>query len=203
MAKYNSDVAFSSAVKAQQERLGSREAYARRMEKRDWSSVVTEDLAAFIAARDSFYFATASADGQPYVQHRGGPPGFLTVLDEQTLAFGDFGGNQQYVTLGNLSENDRAQIFLMDYANRRRVKIWGRARVVEDDPALISRLSENGYPAGIDRVIVFTITAWDANCPQHIVRRFSEREIAPEIQRLHARIAELERELAVVRSARD
>lgn len=129
-----SDVAFTPAVKAEQTRRGSRHGYARMEEKGGWSATITPDLAAFIAARDSFYLSTASADGQPYTQHRGGPPGFVKVLDERTLAFADFRGNRQYITAGNLSENPRAFIFLMDYPNRSRVKMWGRAKVVENAP---------------------------------------------------------------------
>ncbi len=152
-----SDLAFTPAVKAWQERLGSRAGYARSTEKRDWSDSVTPDLAAFLAQRDSFYLATASAEGRPYIQHRGGPAGFLKVLDDRHLAFADFGGNRQYITAGNLSENDRAAIFLMDYANRRRIKLWGRARVVEDDAGLLERLVEPEYKAKPERAVVFEI----------------------------------------------
>ncbi len=142
-----SDLAFTPAVKAWQARLGSRAGYARMAEKKDWQDKVTPELAAFLAERDSFYLATASAEGRPYIQHRGGPAGFLKVLDDRHLAFADFGGNRQYITAGNLSENDRAAIFLMDYANRRRIKLWGRARVVEDDGELLDGLVEPVYAA--------------------------------------------------------
>ena len=135
------DVAFTAAVKALQSRRGSRAAYARLEERGGWSATITEDLAAFIADRDSFYLATANAAGQPYIQHRGGPRGFLRVLDDRTLGFADFRGNRQYITAGNLAENDRAFIFLMDYENRQRIKMWGRARVVDDDTALLARLA--------------------------------------------------------------
>lgn len=192
----NTDVAFSPAVKAAQARLGSRDAYARVEAKGGWRRMVTPDLAAFLAERDSAYLATASADGQPYIQHRGGPKGFIRVLDEHTLAFADFAGNRQYISLGNLSENDRAQLFLMDYANRRRVKIWGRARMVEDDPELVARLVAPGYDGKPERALVFTIEAWDTNCHQHITPRFTEAELAPAIGALQARIAQLEAELA-------
>ncbi len=141
-----------------------------------------------------FYLGTASAEGQPYIQYRGGSPGFLRVVDERTLGFADFGGNRQYITLGNVSENPRAFIFLMDYARGRRVKIWGTARVVEDDPALIEQLRDPMYPGSVERVILFEIEAWDVNCPQHIHRRFPQREIAPVIEQLQARIAELQAE---------
>jgi predicted pyridoxine 5'-phosphate oxidase superfamily flavin-nucleotide-binding protein len=194
-----SDVAFTPAVKAVQERLGSRAAYARMEEKGGWRDRVTPELAGFLATRDSFYLATASAEGQPYIQHRGGPAGFLKVIDEGTLAFADFGGNRQYISTGNLSENDRANIFLMDYPSRRRVKIWGRARMVEDDPALLARLVDPAYEARPERALVFRIEAWDVNCPQHITRRYSEAEIAPAIEKLTGQIAELEAELAALR----
>jgi predicted pyridoxine 5'-phosphate oxidase superfamily flavin-nucleotide-binding protein len=194
--RFVSDVAFTPAVKAQQERLGSRPGYARMESGKGWADRITPDLAAFVAARDSVYLATASAVGQPYIQHRGGPPGFLKVLDERTLGFADFRGNRQYITLGNISENDRAAIFLVDYANRRRVKLWGRLAAVEDDPGLIERLMVPGYQAKPERALLFRIEAWDANCPQHIVPRYSEAELRPAFERLQARILELEAEVA-------
>jgi predicted pyridoxine 5'-phosphate oxidase superfamily flavin-nucleotide-binding protein len=185
-----SDVAFSPAVKAIQTVRGSREGYARMERRGGWRTEVTPDLAAFIAQQRSFYLATASAEGQPYIQHRGGPAGFLRVLDGQTLAFADLAGNRQYISLGNLSENPRAQIFLMDYANRYRVKIWGEARVVADDPALLAMLAPAGARA--EQAIIFRITAWDANCPQHIPQRFEAEDVAAALARKDARIAELE-----------
>lgn len=157
---------------------------------------MTPDLAAFLAQRDSFYLATASAEGPPYIQHRGGPKGFLKALDERTLGFADFDGNRLYISAGNLSENDRAQIFLMDYANRQRIKIWGRARVVEDDPALLAKLADPGYEGRPERAILFEIAAWDVNCPQRITRRYTEAEVATAVEKLTARIAELEDEVA-------
>ncbi|MCH9000891.1 MAG: pyridoxamine 5'-phosphate oxidase family protein [Proteobacteria bacterium] len=196
MSPPTSDIAFTPAVKALQERNGSRAGYARMAEKRDWHDTVTPDLAAFLAERDSFYLASASAEGRPYIQHRGGPKGFLKVLDDKRLAFADFGGNRQYISAGNFSENDRASIFLMDYPNRRRIKLWGRARVVEDDPELLARLVEPGYGAQPERAIVFEIEAWDVNCPQHITPRYSEDQIAPALAKLQARIDELEAEVA-------
>ncbi len=199
MTQPTSDIAFTPAVKAWQERLGSRAGYARRAEKRDWSDRVTPELAGFLAERDSFYLATASAEGRPYIQHRGGPAGFLKVLDDRHLAFADFGGNRQYITAGNLSENDRAAIFLMDYANRRRIKLWGRARVVEGDAQLLERLVEPGYKGKPERAVVFEIEAWDVNCPQHITPRYSEHQIAPALAKLQARIDQLEAELAELR----
>lgn len=134
------------------------------------------------------------------MQYRGGSPGFLKVLDEHTLGFADFAGNRQYLTLGNLSENDKAFIFLMDYANRRRVKLWGTARIVEDDPELIDRLHDTAHPGKVERAILFTVEAWDINCPQHIHARFSQRQIAPLVERLQKRIAELESEVERLKS---
>ena len=191
-----SDLAFTPAVKAWQERLGSRAGYARRTEKKDWGDRVTPELAAFLAERDSFYLATASAAGRPYIQHRGGPAGFLKVLDDKHLAFADFGGNRQYITAGNLSENDRAAIFLMDYAGRQRIKLWGRARVVEDDAELLERLADPEYKAKPERAMVFEIEAWDVNCPQHITPRYTEHQIAPALAKLQTRIDALEAEVA-------
>ncbi len=196
-----SDIAFTPAVKAIQLEKGSREGYARMEAKGGWTDHVTPELAAFIAERDSFYIATTSGDGQPYVQHRGGKPGFLKVLDDQTLAFADFRGNRQYITAGNLSENPKAFLFLMDYANRRRIKIWGSARVVDNDTTLLARLTDTDYEGKPEQAIVFTIEAWDTNCPQHITPRYSEQEVAAIVVPLHARIAELNAELAGHRQA--
>lgn len=201
MKTYTSDVAFSPAVKSVQERLGSRGQYAGLENRGGFAAELSADLIEFIARRDSFYMATASAEGQPYIQHRGGPPGFLKVLDDRTLAFADFSGNRQYITVGNLGENDRAQLFLMDYANQTRVKVWGRARVVEDDPRLIERLLEEGYRGRPERAIVFEIEAWDINCPQHIVKRYSEKEVESMVKPLQTRIEELESQLARVEAS--
>lgn len=195
---YASDVAFSPAVKAIQARKGSREAYAR-SEQRGWRTEVDDNLAAFLADANSFYFATASADGQPYIQHRGGPKGFLKVLDKQTLAFADYAGNQQFITQGNLSENSRAYIFVMDYAHRRRVKIWGEARIVEGDEALTTSLMPKGYRARPEQVILFKIAAWDTNCPQHIPQKFDAGDVAAALAARDQRIAELEAELAALK----
>lgn len=197
MTSYTSDVAFTDTVKTIQDRKGSRNGYAKMEAKGGWQDRVTPDLAAFIAARDSFYLATANADGQPYIQHRGGRPGFLKVINDRTLAFADFTGNRQYISQGNLQDNSKAFIFLMDYANRRRVKIWGTARVVEDDPVLIQSLTDTDYADGTpEQAMVFEITAWDINCPQHITPRFTETDIARAVEPLHARIRELEAALA-------
>ncbi len=201
MRSTSSDVAFTPAVKAIQERTGSRAGYARMERSGGWQTTVTPDLAEFLAGLDMFYLGTASAEGQPYIQYRGGSPGFLKVIDEGTLGFADFGGNRQYITLGNLSENPRAFVFLMDYVNRQRIKLWGRARVVEDDPALLERLADPSYPGKVERAIVFEIEAWDVNCPQHIHRRFPEGEVAPVIERLQARVRELEERLKALESA--
>jgi predicted pyridoxine 5'-phosphate oxidase superfamily flavin-nucleotide-binding protein len=195
MRQYPSDIAFTPAVKAVQTAKGSRASYAR-VERRGWETRVTPDLAEFLAGPDMFYLGTASVEGQPYIQYRGGSPGFLKVLDDRTLAFADFGGNRQYITFGNLSENPRAFLFLMDYANQQRVKLWGTARVVEDDAELLDRLRDPDYPGQVERAIVFTIEAWDINCPQHIHKRFSVREVQPVIERLQRRISELEAQSA-------
>ena len=193
---YASDIAFSPAVKAVQERKGSRAAYARMEESGGWETLVTDALKQFIESRTSVFLATASADGQPYIQHRGGPAGFLKVLDPRTIAFADFTGNRQYITLGNLTENSRMQLFLIDYRHRRRIKVWGDARVVEDDPALLARLMPAGYQARPAQVIVLTVKAWDANCPQHIPRLFDAAEVNEAVAARDRRIAELEAELA-------
>jgi uncharacterized protein len=196
---YNSDVAFSPAVKAIQTRKGSREAYAHVERSGGWRSEVDEYLTEFLAHTNSFYLATASKDGQPYIQHRGGPKGFVKIIDKNTLAFADYSGNRQYITQGNLSENPKAHIFLMNYAYRRRIKIWGEARVVDDDPALLRSLMPQDYKARPEQVILFRITAWDTNCPQHIPQKFDGPDVAAALASRDARIAELEAELAAVK----
>lgn len=193
--QYPSDVAFTPAVKAVQSRKGSRASYARMERGEGWQTTVTEELAEYLADLDMFYLGTANAAGQPYIQYRGGPPGFLKVLDKHTLGFADFGGNRQYVTLGNLSENPKAFLFLMDYANQQRLKVWGAARVVEGDAALEKQLRAPEYPGKVERAILFTVEAWDVNCQQHIHQRYSRRQLDPVLEKLHARIAELEAEL--------
>jgi len=195
-AIYSSDVAFTPSVKAVQARKGSRRAYARVEERGGWQTRITPELARFIAAQTSVFLATASAAGQPYIQHRGGPAGFLTVLDPQTLGFVDFAGNRQYITQGNLAENPKAYLFLIDYANRRRIKIWGEARVVEGDAALVAALMPAGYPARPEQVILFTVAAWDTNCPKHIPQRFDAAEVAAALAGRDQRIAALEAEVA-------
>lgn len=196
MNKFPSDVAFTPAVKTIQQQKGSRTSYAQMERGEGWQTAVTPDLVEFLAELDMFYLGTANAEGQPYIQYRGGSPGFLKVVDEHTLGFADFGGNRQYVTLGNLSENPKAFIFLMDYTNSRRVKLWGTARVIENDPALVERLRDPAYPGKVERAILFALEAWDVNCSQHIHQRFSARQIAPVIEQLQQRIRELEEELA-------
>ena len=174
----SSDVAFTPAVKTVQTRKGSREAYAGVEARGGWRTEIDHDLAARLADTDSFYFATATADGQPYIQHRGGPKGFLKILDRHTIAFADYSGNRQYITQGNLSENPKTYIFVMDYAHRRRVKIWGEARVIEDDPALLQSLMPRDYRARPEQAVLFKITAWDTNCPQHIPQKFDAADVA-------------------------
>jgi predicted pyridoxine 5'-phosphate oxidase superfamily flavin-nucleotide-binding protein len=200
MRQYPSDIAFTPSVKQIQTAKGSRASYAK-VEQRGWKTDVTPDLAEFVAGLDMFYLGTANAEGQPYIQYRGGSPGFLKVLDHRTLGFADFGGNRQYITLGNLSENPKAFIFLMDYANSSRVKVWGTAKAVEDDPELLDRLRDPEYPGKVERAIVFTVEAWDINCPQHIHMRFAQRQVAPVIAGLQAKIADLEEQLRQSREA--
>jgi len=196
---YSSDVAFTPAVKAIQARKGSREAYAHVEARGGWRTEIDENLRAFLAEANSLYFATASADGQPYIQHRGGPKGFIKVLDKNTIAFADYSGNRQFITQGNLSENPKSYIFLMDYAHRRRVKIWGEARVVDDDPALLRSLMPQGYKARPEQVILFRISAWDTNCPQHIPQKFDAADVAAALASRDGRIVELESELAALK----
>lgn len=196
MNAYPSDIAFTQAVKAIQTEKGSRTSYSKMEERGGWQTTVTPDLETFLADLDMFYFGTSNAEGQPYIQYRGGTPGFLKVLDEKTLGFADFRGNQQYISLGNLSENPKAFIFLMDYVNSRRIKLWGKAKVVEDDASLEDILRDPDYPGNVERAILFEIDAWDINCPQHIHKRFPQRTVAPVIEQLRERVRELEAELA-------
>ena len=195
MRQFPSDVAFTPAVKAIQTEKGSRSSYARMETGGSWETRVTPELEAFLADLDMFYLGTANAEGQPYIQYRGGTPGFLKKVDEKTLGFADFGGNRQYITLGNLSENPKAFIFLMDYVHSRRIKLWGKARVMEADPEMLNRLRDSTYPGKVERAILFEIEAWDVNCPQHIHKRFSQKQVAPIIEQLQAKIAELEARL--------
>jgi predicted pyridoxine 5'-phosphate oxidase superfamily flavin-nucleotide-binding protein len=188
----SSDIAFTPAVKAFQTARGSRAAYAKQEARGGFRTAIDDDLTAFLAEVDTAYLATANADGQPYAQHRGGPKGFIRVVDRHTIGFVDYAGNRQYISTGNLAQNDKAFLFLMDYAHRRRIKLWGRARIVDDDPALTARLMPAGYSARPEQVILFTIDAWDVNCPQHIPQKRDSAEVAAIIARLEERIAALE-----------
>lgn len=192
--KFPSDIAFTPSVKAVQSRKGSRSSYSRMEAQTGWATTITADLADFIGQQNSVFLATASAAGQPYIQHRGGPAGFLHVLDEHTIAFADFRGNRQYITSGNLAENPQALLFLIDYTHRQRIKLWGTAQVIEDDPALIERLMPPEYKAKGEQAIVFHVSAWDANCPQHIPQRFDASDVAGALEARDRRIAELEAE---------
>lgn len=194
-----SDIAFTDTVKALQSRKGSRRAYANMENGRGWQTTITPELKTFIEAQISVFLATANAAGQPYIQHRGGPPGFLRVLDESTLGFVDYSGNRQYISSGNLLENPKAHLFLIDYSHRRRVKIWGNARFVENDAALIERLMPDGYAARPEQVLLFDVGAWDANCPQHIPQRFEVEDVARLLADRDARIAALEAEVNALR----
>jgi predicted pyridoxine 5'-phosphate oxidase superfamily flavin-nucleotide-binding protein len=198
-AMNNASLVFTpAALKAQAER-GSAKAYAQRVAE-GFPDKVTPELAQFIAGLDTAFLATATADGAPYIQHRGGPKGFIKMIDEKTLGFADYRGNRQYITLANLSENDRAFLFLIDPARKQRIKLWGRARAVEDDPALIEKLFDQGYKAKPERAILFSIEAWDVNCSQHIVARFSEAELEEAFNTVRAKIAALEQENAKLRA---
>ena len=197
---YSSDVAFTPSVKAVQARKGSRRSYARIEERGGWQTRITSDLARFIEAHTSIFLATATREGQPYIQHRGGPAGFLKVLDDKTIGFADFVGNKQYITQGNLAENPRAYLFLIDYAHRQRVKIWGEARVIEGDAELTAKLMPEDYKARPEQVILFTVSAWDVNCQQHIPQRFEAADVAAALAERDSRIAALEAEVARLRA---
>ncbi|MBI1310052.1 pyridoxamine 5'-phosphate oxidase [bacterium] len=201
MTQFPSDIAFTPAVKAVQTEKGSRDMYNRVEQGSGWQTTVTPELREFLSALDMFYLGTASASGQPYIQYRGGAPGVLKVIDENTLGFADFSGNQQYITLGNLAENPKAFVFLMDYANRRRIKLWGTARVIDDAPELLDRLRDPDYRGKVERAIVFAIEAWDVNCPQHIHRRFAQSAVAPLIEKLQSQVRELQDEIAALRAS--
>ncbi len=196
---YSSDVAFTPTVKTVQTRKGSRRAYARAEENGSWRTQITPELAAFIEAQTSIFLATANLEGQPYIQHRGGPAGFLKVLDDRTIGFADFAGNRQYITLGNLADNSKAYLFLIDYVHRRRIKLWGEARVVEDDAELLARLMPQNYKARPEQVILFTVAAWDSNCPQHIPQRFEAADVAAALHQRDERIRKLEAEIERLR----
>jgi len=195
----NASFVFTPAVQKAQAERGSASAYAQRVAE-GFPDTVTPDLAQFIALQDTAFLGTASADGAPYIQHRGGPKGFIKVIDEKTLGFADYRGNRQYITRANLSENDRAYLFLLDAGRRQRIKLWGRARVVENDAALVEKLFDTGYKAKPERAILFTIEAWDVNCPQHIVTRFTEAEIEEAFTAVRGKIDELQAENARLRA---
>jgi predicted pyridoxine 5'-phosphate oxidase superfamily flavin-nucleotide-binding protein len=199
--RYTSDVGFTPTVKAIQARKGSRASYVRMEEGGSWQTTITPDLAGFIAAQTSVFLGTASADGQPYIQHRGGPAGFLHVLDDKTIAFADFAGNRQFISQGNLAENPKAYLFLIDYAHRRRIKIWGEAKVIEGDADLMARLMPQGYRARPEQVIIFTVAAWDMNCPQHIPQRFEAADVAAALAEKDKVIVEQVKRIAELEAA--
>jgi len=203
MPNPSSDIAFTPAVKAVQAERKSREAYAKLEARGGFRTALSEDLVMFLSEVDTAYLATANAQGQPYAQHRGGPKGFIRPVDAHTLGFVDFSGNRQYVTTGNLSENDKAFLFLMDYAHQRRIKLWGRARVVENDADLTAALMPEGYRARAEQVILFAVEAWDINCPQHIPQKFDAADVAGALEKLQTDIVKLERENAALRAELD
>ena len=197
MARAFADIAFTDSVKQAQNRYGSRKSYAGFESDGGHRDRLSENEIAFLAGRDSFYMGSVGENGWPYVQHRGGPKGFLKVLDEATIGFADFRGNRQYISVGNLNADGRVSLFLMDYPNRQRLKLWARARVVhpDEDPKLVARLELPGYKARIERGIIMAVEAVDWNCPQHITPRFTEAEIerlvAPLIEENRALQAQL------------
>lgn len=190
------EIAFTAEVKAAQAERGSRETYERYISNGATNDKITPQLKEFIAEIEGFYLGTIQSNGYPYIQFRGGEKGFLQVLDEKTLGFADYSGNLQYITVGNLSAENKAFIFLMDYRHRKRVKIWGKAKYIEGDEALIERLRTPDYPAKIERVILFELEAYSENCPQHIPIRYSQTEVDAIIAPLQARIVELEQQLS-------
>jgi hypothetical protein len=196
----NSEIVFTPAARRAQAERGSARAYDKRVAE-GFPDRVTPELAAFLAEIDTAFLGTVAASGAPYIQHRGGPKGFIKVVDDKTLGFADYRGNRQYITLANLAENDRAFLFLLDFATRRRIKLWGRARIVEGDQALIDALFDAGYKARSERALLFTVDAWDVNCPAHITPRFSESEVAAAVAELRRRIAVLEADNSRLRAA--
>lgn len=195
----NAEIVFPPAAQRAQAKRGSARAYAGKVES-GFPNTITPDLAAFIAERDTAFLATVSEAGAPYIQHRGGPKGFIKVIDEHTLGFADYAGNRQYITISNLEGNTRAFLFLLDFATRTRIKLWGKARVVEADDALIEKLFDKGYRAKPQRVVLFTLDAWDINCSQHITPRFTQAEILEATQALQERIAAVEAENAELKT---
>jgi predicted pyridoxine 5'-phosphate oxidase superfamily flavin-nucleotide-binding protein len=197
----SSDIAFTPTVKALQAVRGSRANYEKMEGRGGFRTDLAEDLAQFLTAVDTAYLATANAAGQPYAQHRGGPKGFIRIVGPKTLGFADYRGNRQYITTGNLAENDRAFLFLMDYAHRRRVKLWGHARV-SDDAAMIASLMPESYQAKPEQAILFEVEAWDINCPQHIPQKIDASDVERVLAQLQQRVSELEAENAALRQAR-
>jgi predicted pyridoxine 5'-phosphate oxidase superfamily flavin-nucleotide-binding protein len=197
MGRHFGELAFTPSVKRFQAKDGSEAGYAR-AQARGGRDTVDADLAAFLAQCRSFYLASASAEGWPYLQHRGGPAGFLKPLDERTLGFADYAGNRQFISMGNLAENDRVMLFLPDYAHRQRIKIWGRAKIAEDAD-LVARLADPGYAAKPQRAVLIALEAWDTNCPQHIPQLVPAEDVVEIVTGLRARVAELEARLAEVR----
>ena len=192
MSEYISDIAFSPTVKDYQEKEGSRFSYQKVAESRDWQNTITDRLRSFVANRDSFYLATVNKDGQPYIQHRGGPKGFLKVLDDHTLGFADYSGNRQFISAGNLQDSKKVSLFLMDYPTRSRIKIWGEARIIQKDDKLMEQLKDDDYKAINERAMIITLKAWDVNRPQHITPRYTLEELEPQIGALKDRIKALE-----------
>lgn len=201
--QFSSDIAFTPTVKAVQQRKGSRKGYARMEEGGAWQTHITAELKPFIEAQTSFFLGTANAEGQPYIQHRGGPAGFLKVIDGKTLGFVDYAGNRQYISQGNLTDNPKAYLFLIDYVHQRRIKIWGEARILEGDADLTTQLMPEGYKARPEQIILFTVTAWDANCPQHIPQRFEAADVASALAERDERIRLLELEVGQLRSQKN
>lgn len=194
----NYDFAFSPSARAIQAERGSRGAYAKREANHDLGNTITPDIAQYLAQANSAYVATVSADGQPYIQHRGGPAGFLKIVDERTIGFADYVGNRQFITTGNLKDNPKAFLFVMDYVNRRRLKIWGEARTTLD-PKEIAPLVDSEYDARIEQAILFRVNAWDRNCPQHIPQLFPADAVAAALGELEQRNKALEAELVALR----
>lgn len=199
-SKFTSDIAFTPAVKKRQEEMGSRGIYQKMAENRDWQTDITAQLESFIKQRNSFYMASVNENGQPYIQHRGGPKGFLKVIDKNHLAFADYSGNRQYISVGNFDENPKVHLFLMDYANRTRIKIWGEVIIESNNDALLEKVNDSDYGAAIERIIKIKVTAWDVNCPQHIEQRFTLEEMNPRIENLRNKIKQLKEELDYYKS---
>jgi hypothetical protein len=197
------DIMFSKAVKAAQEANGSRRAYARHEGASTGPDRLTETEAAFIAGRDSFYMATVGSSGWPYMQHRGGPPGFVKIIEDRSFAIADYRGNRQYITVGNAADEAKTALFFMDYPRRTRLKLLARMRVADpaSEPALAAAVVDTGYKAVVERVLVFNVEAFDWNCPQHITPRYTLADVTPAIDALKVRIAELEAKLAAVTTA--